>query len=237
MDEIDKRIKTLWEKLKKQEHVYRVGSCPDDTQLLHYIEGGLDEPEKEKVEQHLLSCDDCLNHIIVYEKLKQESLLQVPETPNAWIAKIIKMLPGKHVTEEVFDIVLRFAREAIEIIKNPGNLMIAAGPAAVPVRGEAGVVPADYITVSKSFSGINAEIEIEQTDSRHVNIRVIATYNVSGMPVQNMRANLFDPFEESASFVFKDGAVDFKEMKFGRYLIRFMKRREKLGEISLDLMQ
>jgi hypothetical protein len=235
MDEMDKKIKVVWDKIKMQTSITKSGNCPDDKLLLHYTEGLLSESEKEKMEQHLLACDYCLNHIVVYEKLKQESLLQVPETPKAWIEKVVKMLPGKSVGEDVFDIVIKFAKEAIEIIKNPGNLIIAQGPAAVSVRGEAGVLSTDYITLSKYFPGVNTEIEIEQTDSSHVNIRIIATDKGSGTPVQSLRASLFDPFEETASFVFKDGEVAFNEMKLGRYIIKFMKRGEKTGEVSLDL--
>ena len=128
MNEFDKDIKAIWNRMKKQKPVIRTGNCPDEEMLAYYLEGILRDNEKESLEQHLLSCNDCLNSIVLYEKLKKESLEKVPDVPIAWNEKILSMIPQKKITEDIFDIVIRFAKETIEIIRNPGDLLILQGP-------------------------------------------------------------------------------------------------------------
>lgn len=237
MDDIDQKIKVMWDKLKAEKLITDTGNCPDDRQLLRYVEGILTGPENDSIEQHLLSCDGCLNSVIVYEKLKKELPDAVPEIPTAWIEKVVSMLPGKDVAEDIFDIVLKFAKETIEIIKNPGSLTISRGPILVAVRGISGTASADYVTVSKIFPDIRTEVEVERAKSNRLNIKVLITPEGSGIYPQNLRVSIYNPFQEIASSIAENGEADFTEMKFGKYIIKLLKRGEKIGQVSLDLKQ
>lgn len=237
MKETDKRIKAIWDRMKKEGAVSGGGTCLDDKQLLYYVDGVLNESEKARVEQHLLSCDECLHLIVSYEKLRHEPLEAAPDVLREWNKKIMNMLPGKESAEGVFDIVIRVAKEALEIIRNPGNLTVIQGPIPVSVRGVSGVVPDNFITVSKTFSDIRSEVEIERTGGAHINIRVVVTNTFSGMPVQGLRISVFDLFSEKASYISENGEAYFTEMRLDKYTIRLMRKGKKVGQVSLDLEQ
>jgi hypothetical protein len=235
MNELDKNIQVVLKKLKEHRPVTRTGSCPDEKSLAYYSEGVLNENEKESLEQHLLSCNDCLNSIILYEKLKKESLEYVPEVPGAWNEKIMSMLPQKQFTEDIFDIVIRFAKEAIEIIRNPGDLFILQGAVPAVVRGAAGIASADSITLSRIFSNMKTEIEIERTQNENLTIKVLLTDKNINKPVSDIRVSIFDPDYEIASFIAENGQAVFTEMRFGKYIIKLTRRGQKIGKVSLDL--
>lgn len=58
----DAKIENLLRDAMTQEHrnsSHAPGSCPDDELLAAYLDGGLDEAQRETVEAHLDTCDDC----------------------------------------------------------------------------------------------------------------------------------------------------------------------------------
>ena len=55
MNKLDKNIQVVLKRIRKHGLVTRTESCPDEENLAYYLEGVLNEKEKELLEQHLLS--------------------------------------------------------------------------------------------------------------------------------------------------------------------------------------
>jgi hypothetical protein len=238
MDETDKIIKDIWNTIRSKKPGNERKSCPDDRQLLCYLNNIQSDSDKESMEQHFLECSDCLSFIILYNKLEKGSLDACPDTPAAWIDKIKNALPEKKkITAKAFDIVVKFLQETVEVLENTGDLIISTGPFPVPVRGGTGSVSPNVIALRKTFPEITSEVEVEKTDNNLINIKVTAADLNSGLPVRNVRISIFNPDQEMASFIAAQGETIFTEMRFGEYAIELSRERKKIGRLSLKLMQ
>jgi hypothetical protein len=238
MDELDKKIKKIWNKVKKPAAVKGKENCPGDNVLSYYTDGILKEADKEKVEQHLLQCKDCLEMILLQNKVRQgEALEAVPEAPSSWMEKAMDLVPAKDARDGVFDIVLKFARETIEIITNPGNLLISYDAVPLPVRGERKKLPANFVNLSKTFSDIKCDIEVEKVADRHVNLKIITRDIKSELPAERLRISLFNPRKEIASFIAKKGDAHFEGLRFGEYVIKVNRQGKQIGRVSLEIKE
>ncbi len=232
MDEIENKIKNIWAKMKTQGFKTAGEKCPDDAQLSYYLDGVLSAHDKENMEKHILQCNNCLNLILLNEKVKAHEA--VSEVPAGWVERVKNLLPKKGIAPlRLFDIVLKFAKDTIEIIRNPANLSISYGAMPASVRGEK--KSANFIILSKTFSDVKSEIEIELADNNHVHIKVLTTSVDSGLPVRNLRISIFNPDQEIASYVAENGEVYFTDLEFDKYIIKITGQSKKIGEISMDL--
>ncbi|MFV1951288.1 MAG: zf-HC2 domain-containing protein [Nitrospinota bacterium] len=240
MDEIDKKIKHIWNKIRKPDASTKREDCPDDKTLSYYIDGVLRETDKERIEQHLLECSNCLDLILLHKKVKEnEAHEAVPDVPIGWIERAIDIFPEKEKDAAVspFDIVFRFAKETIEIIRNPGNLSISYGTVPVPVRGEKKILSTNLVTLSKRFPDVESEVEVEKIGKNNVNIKIITKGVTSGLPLEGLRISLFNPHREIASYVAENGEVHFEDLRFGEYVIKITMLNKKIGQVSLNIKE
>ena len=239
MDKIDKRIKRVWNKLYKPIPGSKKGNCPGDKLLSCYSDGLLEGDDKRSIEEHLLACHDCLDLILLSKRVKREEAHGViPDTPTRLIERAISLLPerGRDVISGLFDVVLRFAKDSIEIISNPGSLSISYGPVPVPVRGKE-TLSTNLIYLNKDFSEVESEIEIERAGTEHLDIKVITKSVVSGKPEKGLRVGLFKSGREIASSVAENGEVRFTGLEFGEYAIKITRLGKEVGQISLSLKE
>jgi hypothetical protein len=190
------------------------------------------------VEQHLLECNNCLDLIVLQNKIRAEEAHEsITDVPAYLMNKAMDLVAEKDTGEGLFDIVLKFARETIEIIRNPGNLAISHAAVPVPVRGEKSVLSTNIITLSKTFSDVESEVEVMRVGEDFVNIRTIIRYVESGEPVEELRVSLFNPRREMASCIAKNGKVHFEGLRFGKYVIKINRQGREIGQISLNIKE
>ncbi len=192
------------------------------------------------MEEHLLLCNDCLNLILLHEKVRREEAVEaIPDVPNGWIKRAVNLLPEKEedATKGLFDIVLKFAKETIEIIENTGSLSISYEATPVTIRGEKKNLSPNLVTLGKTFPEVESKIEVEKVNEYHVNIKVMITNVDPGAPVEELRISLFNPSLEIASYVSEGGEVYFTDVRFGKYVIKISRRGRKIGRISLNLKE
>ena len=238
MNKIDKRIRDLWVKHKTSESDKRRENCPEDKLLASYVDGLLKGPDNEQIERHLSECNDCLELILLHKKVCDDEIHEtVLDAPQEWIERAVNLHPlkEKDATESLFDIVLKFAKETIEVIKNPGNLPISYETCPVPVRGEKEKLSTNIVTLGKTFSNIKTEIEIEKVDEGFVNIRVAVKSIKSDLPLKGLRISLLNPSQEVASCMIEDGEVCFEDIRLGEYFVNLNRLGDSIGQISLSL--
>ncbi|MBI4698155.1 MAG: zf-HC2 domain-containing protein [Nitrospirae bacterium] len=234
MDEIENKIKHIWANMKSQSAKTPGGKCPDEAQLSYYLDGILSAYDKENMEKHLLQCNNCLSLVLLNEKVKANDAAF--EVPSGWVERVKNLVSKKQgIPQRLFDIVLKFTKDTIEIIKSTENLFISYGAVPVPVRGGAGAVPANSITLSRTFADIKSELEIEKAENDRFSIGISTSYTDSGAPEPNLRISLFNPEQEVASFVAESGEVCFNSLRLGQYTIKITRADRVIGEISMDL--
>ena len=212
--------------------------CPENIKLASYVDGILSNNEKENMEKHLVECSVCLDNVILYHKInKEEALETVPEVPDSLLQRAKGLISKENAGASLFDIVLKFAQDTIEIITNPSNLGISHMAAPVPVRGEESALSTKSITLHKTLDNISVEVEITKTCDEKVNIRTLIIDTESGKKVEGLRVNLFNPDREMASSISKEGEASFKNIIFGKYIIKINKQGKEVGQISLNIKE
>jgi len=238
MDELDKKIKHIWRKSKKQAPDMKAGMCPGHNMLASYIDGALRDADKDKMERHILECGHCLDLVMLHHKVKEsEAIERVPKVPAFLVRRARDLVTEKETREGIMDIVLKFARETIEIITNPGNLGISYTAAPVPVRGEKKDAAGNHISLHKNFADMESDVDILKTGEGRVNIRILSKDIASGRPVEGARISLLNPEREMASHIARKGEVLFEGLSFGKYMIRISRKGREAGHISIDIKE
>ncbi len=235
MDELDKKIKNIWKKGKPHGTDRKSDTCPDDAMLAQYTDGVLKESDKDIVEKHFLECSDCLDMVLLHKQVRDDiAFEQSPEAPRAWMEKAKSLHAGSLKEEKpgLFDIILGFAKETIEIIQNPGNLDISYGGVPVPVRGEGKGTASNIVTLSKTLYDLKAEVEIERTQGDLVNVKILLKEAGDQVPGPGLRVSLLDPDREVASLVARHGEVYFEHLKEGKYSVKVTRQGHEVGHIS-----
>jgi len=83
--------KELWEQYDTERDPESGSACPDFNDLGAYIEGNLDDEEREKIEAHLNRCPECLDLVLALREdivAENEPLLRdLTLAENAWQEK------------------------------------------------------------------------------------------------------------------------------------------------------
>jgi hypothetical protein len=238
MDEIDNKIKDIWKKEKISTSDIKIEHCPGDEILSLYIDGALEETEKERIEQHLLECNYCLDAVLLHKEMSVDAAnTRFPDAPVVWKDNVKKLFTDQAREGEagLLDIVLRLTKETIEVISNPGNLAITSGAMPGPVRSAHKILSPNLIILSKTFSDMESEVEVERVDDLHVNMKIRTIDIHSRAPVTVLRISLFNPLRELASYITDNGEVYFGNLNYGEYEIKIIKDSEEVGKVSLNI--
>jgi len=237
MDDLDKKIREILSKAFPTGASEKKKNCPEESILVNYTDDLLEETQREQLEQHLIECNHCLELVLFNSKVQlDESDEEVPDAPDTWKRSAMNLISEKaDVKEGLFDIVLRFLKEKIEVADNPGNLSIFFEPAPMPARAGRKELSENLITLKRIFADLESSIEVERVDDTYVNMKVITVNHKSGAPAIDLRISLFNPVREIASYVVEDGMALFMGLKYGRYVIKINSGTKRIGEISLDL--
>ncbi len=238
MDEIDVRIKKILKNITGKAPDIKKDNCPGDEVLSQFIDGNLDKAEKEGIENHLIQCNYCLGQVLLHKKIRDDERYDQFPAPSALCIKNMKTMfttPAEEDKAGLFDIALKFTREKIEVIRNPGNLAIAYDTAYSPVRSDKTALFPNFIILSKTFSGLESKLEIERVNdlSIEMNIRIMDIHSKS--PANGLRVSLSDPYQEIASYITDNGEVHFGNLAYGKYKLEILSAGKEIGHISLNI--
>jgi hypothetical protein len=203
---------------------------------MDYLEGRLSKRERRKVEAHLAGCDACLEDAVVMRKLVQDtklhSLNPVPEHVTKRAIETVKALKDDSFLERVSQylniLVSRWSKALTELL--PWRR-----PNLAPVRGSKTVIAEDLILLNKSFSDLDAEIEIEKIGQDRASILVKLSRD--DLPEKPIRVTLFRNGREVTSYLFTGSAVLFEGIPFGRYALIFTRDGLEVGEYPFEIKE
>lgn len=206
------------------------GPCPDEEFLASYLENSLTGKERDGVMRHVLSCERCRAAVSV-------SAGEIPRrvrVPAKLEKKAVELAPAG---EGIWEIVVKFAEGAIEVIKNTGDRTRYFAPVYEFARGEIGAGAGKTLVVfNRRFAGLDAEVEIERLTPVTSDIKVTARNLDGGGYPRNLRINLHrGNWEEIMSYMLQGGSVTFDKIQHGNYHIDFTRRGIRLGEIALEI--
>ena len=231
-DKLDLMIRDSWKMFKKSLKADKEKGCPDEETIASYVEGLLNQKETKNVEQHLLICNDCLEQVKIISQTMEikEEVLQ--EVPHRIINRILELVNDK---KHLFDVILKFTKETIELIKNPGNLGVDLSFSPAAIRGKKQASSPNIIILTKSFKNISFSIEIENIGIGLGEMK-IKILDKGPHFEKDLRVSLFDPKRELASHIFEDENIVFKNISSGKYKVKFMHKKREIGEISFNII-
>lgn len=113
------------------------GECPDDYDLTCFAEGTLDEKEKEKIEEHLISCPKCCDYVVSLNKVIHFSEeKELPEIPGGLLRKVSALVKRSENDVQQKKITRNF-KGIIQSIKEFFNFSWIAQPLPVAVKSGA----------------------------------------------------------------------------------------------------
>ncbi|MBS1257475.1 MAG: hypothetical protein MAG551_00519 [Candidatus Scalindua arabica] len=139
MDRIDEFLKSLLNKTKEERDLLREKEhvCPSEETIACYLDNLLNDTEREKTEEHLAKCEDCLQQTILLHGLKKEIIgngyMAVP-TEATELAKNI--VPESSVTS-LINIISEFVGNTIKAKR--GYRLVSYGSIALIVMLSVGI--------------------------------------------------------------------------------------------------
>jgi hypothetical protein len=236
MDDLDK---TLRDFIKKHHPLYDSGEgedCLSEEQFAEYLNNLMDAPKKEEAEKHLEKCEDCFQKSIVFSRvineMESKGLTDVPKDIIEKAKIPVSALPSK----DMIEVVLEFGKGIINIIKDTADICRVPEPAAPGVRNGGGTGKGPAVAqISKEFDGIKADISVEKLNEAECEIEAKISEPSSGELLDDIRVNLISGKKELASYLTIRGYVSFKNLKFGKYILRIHKGKNPIGSLKLKL--
>jgi len=210
-------------------------SCLKDEEIVDYLEDKLSDEERTRAESHLSECDACLEELMVFNGIARKGGLadcdSVPEKVTQASINSIKAAEDYHSSANFLKNVKRLLSKWCDMFSGfvPwGNMRLA------PIRGSKRVVSEDLVLIRKSFSGFNAEIEIEKTGHDRARIDVMLNEKVRTNPI---RVTLMKNEREISSYLSNGTNAVFEDIPFDHYQLLFTRNGVKLGEYLFEIKE
>lgn len=205
-----------------------------------YLEGALTEADRKSVEEHLLGCPPCREALAA--SLDRLSMLaeSLRSTPAHLLARAMDLgkvpqTAGPQILEEddesVLDIVVRWARDSLELVRTSGQLAFAT--ASQPVRRGDAPAKTGALQVEKKMGKFGVAVEMRQVERALFRITVRVMENAK--PADRIRVSLLSGKRELASFLARQGKVLFDRISIGSYHLVILEAGTPVGKIRLKV--
>jgi hypothetical protein len=212
-------------------------SCPNDEIFADYIEGRLSEEKRFEVEDHLSSCDRCIEELVVASSVfQEEERFQSDSVPVGVTKAAVRLVQGlsetgpslsERVKQSIGDI---SAKVSDYLAFKPGG-----GLQLEPIRGSKTRLDKDLIQVKKKYRDFDVEIEMEKMGENKAHIRV----KIPGMVEEKgpVRVTLKRGDRDVASQLLSGDYVLFENIPFGHYSLIFSTDGVELGEYHFEIRE
>lgn len=218
--------------------------CLNEEMLADYLEGRLSDRKRKKVEQHLSQCDQCLDCLVIAEKMTgqeklsfadQPELDTVPEEVTRRAIERIKGLQSDSIFDKARSVVKshHLAHWLKKCSENISNWLIVQSPLPSPVRGDKTPDGQNPSLIKKSFGGIEIEIEFELIDQDRSVIKVRLIKGAGS--AKSLRVTLQRDGRTISSFLIIESGQKFENIPSGDYVLLFTCAGEKVGEYPFQL--
>jgi hypothetical protein len=198
--------------------------CPDEENLAIFLSGPLNENARNILEAHLANCSHCVEDLAAARASEQG----YDTAPHRLIQQAMALVEPK---ERLFDLAVRLARGALELISTTGRII----PIPVPVmRAETTAVAANAVQVEHDVGRFRIVVELEIGDPGTCRVTANVT-EPTGAPAEGVRLSLNSADREHASFLTRAGIVVFDRIAAGEYSIAVSESGTHVGRIKLSL--
>ena len=228
----DEQIEQMLRRLsvRSKQTTDRVG-CPDEESLAGYLSGSLGTEDRSRLEEHLSACRSCMEEIVgVNQAIRETGTERVPR----WLMERAMGLVKPAAKENVVDLVVRLARNTVELVSTAGEWMVPLTLQPVAVRGAASPAKTGILQVEREIAGHKVGVEVEQVESGICQV-VVSVATADGKPQDGVRLSLLSGEREQASYLTRQGRAVFEGIAKGDYNLALSKAGARLGTIRLRI--
>lgn len=205
---------------------------PDEETLACFLDDKLSRQESEDVRKHLLSCDACMEALILNAKFKDVSLEDVPQ-------ELLNHAKGLLASGDKFSLleaVIKLKEKAIEIINTTGDVLLGQEFIPAPVLRSRQIRDfKDEVTILKDFPDVRVEAKIENKGQQAFSLVIVAKQKQTQKLIKDLRVTLFKADTELESYLTDSGTVKFEHVQLGKYMVEISSPENKLASIALDV--
>jgi len=206
--------------------------CPDDELLASYSGGLLDGLAKDQLESHLADCEICLDALTSACVATADPHLE--PVPQRVIERAMGLIPDKQRSEGVFDLVVRLARDSLELVSTSMRVVPLATAGAI--RGKRHPPKASSVKVEKELKRVSLFVEVEPLGGGLCQVSVTVKdgqESVAGA----VRLNLISQGRQQASFLARRGSATFDRVTPGEYRLEVAQTRHPLVSMRLTITE
>ncbi|MDY6973380.1 MAG: zf-HC2 domain-containing protein [Thermodesulfobacteriota bacterium] len=213
--------------------------CPNEEVFSDYLEGRMPDRERSKIEEHLSSCDTCLQDLVVTRGVVRgySGLRSNPVPPEVTqVAVSLVKNRGLPSPESVAQRLWRFLGGLRSTLSGLFRLATWGQWRFAPIRGAIKLISKDLIQRKKVFKGVETDIEIEKAGQDRAVIRVRLRENTTqgkGM----IRVTLEKEGSEISSTLLDEGYVLLEDIPFGHFALSFTRDGEMLGTYHFEIKE
>jgi hypothetical protein len=206
------------------------GACPDEERLAVYLSGNLSDADRDTVEEHLSRCSFCLSEIAAVNQALQNTHEEtVPRLLMERAMRLVASAPRGNVVQ----LVVRLAKDAVELVSGAGEWIIPVTSQFVAVRG-ATPHAAGIVQVEKEIDGYKVEVDVEQVETGICQVALTLS-SIDGKAADGMRVSLLVGEREQASFLTRQGRAIFAGVPKGDYKLVISRAGTVVGTINLAI--
>ena len=224
-EEIGSAIQKL---LSKRSAMETREGCPDEESLATYLTGSISDQQKEKLEKHLAECHFCLSEITAASESGA-----MAHAPQGLVERAMALVAASK-QDGVLDLVVRFVKDSLELVRQSGDWIVPMAPQPVAVRGAQSPFASGLVHVEKEFGELKVAIEMERGESDLCQLSV-TLFAADGKPAEGMRVSLIAGEREQASYLARQGRAVFDSITNGNYKLIISRGGASLGMITLSV--
>lgn len=216
----------------KQSRLESYGPHPDEEDWADFLEGRLSVSRSEKIKEHILHCDSCLEIVSIVVNFNDNEELDVP------LELILKGkdLVTRRESPPSLEIWLKLKADVLEVINTNGDILVGQELLPAPVLRTRNIKHfKDGLTILKDFKDIRLEARVNSKQDKLFNIAITLKDKRTQKEAKDLRVTLLKGDVELESYVAKDGKVIFEHIHAGIYSILVLSPTEKLAAVILDI--
>lgn len=230
-EKIEGLVKAVYKSWKKRLPKAQ-GMHLDEESFACFLEGRLSAEEKERINTHLISCDDCLE-IFSLSINAQDANMQ--EVPGELLDKVRVIISLKEKMT-VLEVILRLKENMLEVINSNGDILVGRELVSAPALRSRNIRDfKDEVTVLKDFKDVRVEVRLENKGGKYFNLMLQVKKKHRQGLLKDLRVTLIKDDLELESCISDTGSVNFEHILLGKYSLEVTCATERVALVMLDV--
>jgi hypothetical protein len=202
--------------------------CMSDEMMAAYVDGRMNQRERQHVESHLARCDHCIEQLAILKQIVDSGdALAGVKIPDRVLARAEALIAERFGPKaSILNVVVRLAEGLVSVVRTTGEVL-SPDLAPVPVRGRKDRCKNVFVRTRAGAADVIVEVDSRGTDPV---LRVLLREADTEALLDGVRVDLAGPEGPESRFA-EQGLVDFGPRRPGKYRMEI----EDAGGVNLEI--